>query len=242
MCERVFVSGHDPNLKGNVAEAVIAAEAIKLGLAVSKPLTEHCRYDLIFDLGYRLLRVQCKWAPRRKEVVAVNLAGYRWTPNGQVRSTYTTEEVDAIGVYCEAIDRCYLVPIDLVAGRRAVWLRLTQPKNRQRAGLSWAVDYELRGAVAQLEVASAWQAEGRGFESHQLHSLDERADAVAVGANEFRNRFGWYMQRAAAGESFNVTRRGKPYVRLTPGVEPLPVASPETPPDLTVIRSDEGVA
>jgi prevent-host-death family protein len=36
-----------------------------------------------------------------------------------------------------------------------------------------------------------------------------------VGANEFRNRFGWYMERAAAGEEFHVERRGRPYVRLT---------------------------
>jgi prevent-host-death family protein len=39
---------------------------------------------------------------------------------------------------------------------------------------------------------------------------------VEVGAHEFRNRFGWYMERAAAGEEFLVTRRGKPYVRLVP--------------------------
>jgi prevent-host-death family protein len=38
---------------------------------------------------------------------------------------------------------------------------------------------------------------------------------VVVGANEFRNRFGWYMERAAAGEEFHVERRGRPYVRLT---------------------------
>ncbi|MGH2982462.1 MAG: type II toxin-antitoxin system Phd/YefM family antitoxin [Solirubrobacterales bacterium] len=37
-----------------------------------------------------------------------------------------------------------------------------------------------------------------------------------VGAHEFRNRFGWYMERAAAGEQFLVTRREKPYVRLIP--------------------------
>jgi prevent-host-death family protein len=36
-----------------------------------------------------------------------------------------------------------------------------------------------------------------------------------VGADEFRNRLGWYMERAAAGEVFNVRRRGRPYVRLT---------------------------
>jgi hypothetical protein len=43
----VFVS--DPNHKGNVAEAAIAAAAIKLGVDVIKPLVEHTRYDLIFD-------------------------------------------------------------------------------------------------------------------------------------------------------------------------------------------------
>jgi len=37
---------------------------------------------------------------------------------------------------------------------------------------------------------------------------------TVVGAHEFRNRFGWYMERAAAGEEMRVTRRGRPYVRL----------------------------
>ena len=42
-----------------------------------------------------------------------------------------------------------------------------------------------------------------------------------VGAHDFRNRFGWYMERAAAGEEFLVTRRGKPYVRLLPARDQL---------------------
>ena len=42
-----------------------------------------------------------------------------------------------------------------------------------------------------------------------------------VGAHDFRNRFGWYMERAAAGEEFFVTRRGKPYVRLVPARDQL---------------------
>jgi prevent-host-death family protein len=36
-----------------------------------------------------------------------------------------------------------------------------------------------------------------------------------IGAEEFRNRLGWYMERTAAGEEFHVERRGRPYVRLT---------------------------
>ncbi len=62
-----------PNHKGNVAEAAIAAAAIKLGVDVIKPLVEHTRYDLVFDLRPRLLRVQCKWAPLKGDVVVVQL-------------------------------------------------------------------------------------------------------------------------------------------------------------------------
>ena len=150
-CEHVFVSDLDnPNLKGNVAEAMVAAQAIRLGVEVLKPLTEHARYDLVLDVGSRLHRVQCKWAPCRDEVIRVNLTGSRYTARRRVQTTYSADEVDLIGVYCESVGRCYLIPIELVAERRAVWLRLGAPRNGQRACLNWAADYELPGAIAQL--------------------------------------------------------------------------------------------
>jgi prevent-host-death family protein len=37
-----------------------------------------------------------------------------------------------------------------------------------------------------------------------------------VGAHEFRNHFGYYMERAAAGEEILINRRGKPHARLGP--------------------------
>ena len=37
---------------------------------------------------------------------------------------------------------------------------------------------------------------------------------VTVGAHDFRNHFGYYMERATAGEEIAVTRRGKPTVKL----------------------------
>jgi len=39
---------------------------------------------------------------------------------------------------------------------------------------------------------------------------------TVVGAHEFRNRFGWYMERAAAGEELLVTHRGRPRIRVAP--------------------------
>ena len=37
--------------KGAIAESAIVHAAIKLGIGVSKPLTDGDRYDLIFDFG-----------------------------------------------------------------------------------------------------------------------------------------------------------------------------------------------
>jgi hypothetical protein len=163
MHEHVFV--HGPNQKGNVAEAAIAAAAVKLGIEVLRPQFEHGRYDLVFEIGSRFLRVQCKWArlERGGSVVYVQLAGSRHTPTGYVRTTYSADEIDAVAVYCEELDQCYMLPIDLVAGRNALHLRLTPPRNGQRAALNWAADYRL-GAIAQLgerltgsqEVGSPW--------------------------------------------------------------------------------------
>ena len=45
----------------------------------------------------------------------------------------------------------------------------------------------------------------------------------SLGAHEYRKQLGWYMERAAAGESFLITRRGKPYARLSPTQPPSTV-------------------
>jgi hypothetical protein len=46
--------------KGAIAEQAIALAAMELGIGVFRPLAPE-RYDLIFDLDGRLLRIQCKW-------------------------------------------------------------------------------------------------------------------------------------------------------------------------------------
>jgi hypothetical protein len=139
----------ESTIKGAIAEAAIASAAIELGIYVLRPLVEGRRYDLLFDTGERLLRVQCKWAPKRGNVIVVNLQTHRCTPHGYVRSTYTAEEVDGIAVYCQALKRCFYLPIEKVQRRRVLHLRLAPAANNQAAAINWAADFEL-GAIAQL--------------------------------------------------------------------------------------------
>ena len=43
------------NQKGAIAEAEIAAAAVRTGVPVLRPMAEHGRYDLVFEIGRSLL-------------------------------------------------------------------------------------------------------------------------------------------------------------------------------------------
>lgn len=209
----------DPNHKGNVAELAIATEAARLGLSVLKPLTEHERYDLVLGIGGRLYRVQCKWGKRSRGGVEVRLrSSYHSPTRGYVITTYDESEVDFVAVYCGDLDRCYFLPVELIAGRSVVFLRLDRPRNNQRAALNWAAEYEFPGAVAQLAERSDGirKAEGSNPSSSTLGADAPTPVHEEVGAHLFRNHFGYYMERAAAGNEILIRRRGKPYARLGP--------------------------
>jgi antitoxin (DNA-binding transcriptional repressor) of toxin-antitoxin stability system len=236
------------NDKGNIAEIAIALEAMKLGVEVLKPVAEHGRYDLAFDLGDRILRVQCKTAKRRGEVLVINLVSSWHSPGGYVRNKYEPGEVDLIAAHDHESGACYLLPFDLVSGMTAFQLRLSPPKNGQRASIHFAAEHTLPGAIAQLgervrgthEVAgsspagSTPQADGDGTE-------------ITVGAHQFRNHFGYWMERAAAGDEVLITRRGRRYARLSlpdqqlattdTAPAPEPAADPEESPSGTARTS-----
>jgi prevent-host-death family protein len=211
----VFVM--DSNRKGAIAEAAIELAAVRLGIPVLKPVAEHGRYDLGFEVGDRILRVQCKWGALEEggAVIKVALQTSWLTPAGYVRSPYGPDEIDLVAVYCEPLDRCYLLSSALACGRTAIHLRVAPPRNAQRACINLASDFEFAGAVAQLEEHRHGMAGARGSSP-----LSSTPSAVDVGCHEFRNHFGYYLERAAEGVEVRISRRGRPYARLVPA-EPV---------------------
>ena len=132
--------------KGTVAEAAIAYAALELGISVSKPLGDE-RYDLIFDLRSRLLRVQCKWACRHGDILIVRCYSSRRNGDGLVRRVYRREEVDAFAAYCAELRRCYFLPFDRIPPGGTLQLRLERPRNNQQVGVHWASEYELAATL-----------------------------------------------------------------------------------------------
>ena len=145
----VYVNGLTPNEKGGIAEVEIAAAATRAGYRVSRPIVEGGRYDLIFDSGPELLRVQCKWGRLVDDVIVVRTSTYRHTPRGAVRGVYAPGEIDVFAIYCAETVATYLVPAEVVGSKANLHLRLSTARNNQKIGVTMADDYRL-GAIAQL--------------------------------------------------------------------------------------------
>jgi hypothetical protein len=135
--------------KGIIAETNIAAIALAAGVGVARPLGDQ-RYDLIFDVGDRLLRIQCKWAVRLNDVVVIRCRRVRRGRHGLIRREYLPAEIDAIVGYCAETERSYYLPHHMSVERAAVQLRLAPTLNNQARGINWARDYELGATLARL--------------------------------------------------------------------------------------------
>ena len=56
----------DTTFRGDVAELMTAAELVRRGYIVSRPLTNGAAYDLLVDLGENIVKIQVKRASRTK--------------------------------------------------------------------------------------------------------------------------------------------------------------------------------
>jgi hypothetical protein len=129
-------------LKGDISELRVAIALTEAGYAVSKPLGENQRYDLVADDGMRLLRVQVKSGLIRDGVVVFSCC----STHGHRRTGLTTRpyigQIDLLAVYCGDNGKVYLVP-EAEITRSKSHLRLDPPRNNMVKTIRWASKYEL---------------------------------------------------------------------------------------------------
>jgi hypothetical protein len=138
----------DCKQKGNLTELQCLAAFTELGYTVSIPYGDCARYDFIVDIDNTLYRVQCKTSSLKEEGV-YNFSCRSTSANrsSATSRSYSTEEIDFFATMIEG--KCYLVPVSQT-GNRDKTLRFTIPKNGQKAGVSFAKDYEIETQVAKL--------------------------------------------------------------------------------------------
>ena len=167
--------------KGAIAEATIVAAAIEAGIGVARPFVDE-RYDLIFDLGRCLIRVQCKWASRVGDVIAVPCYSARRCSTGLIKRVYSRTDVDAFAVYCHEPGGCYLIPFGDVPAGGTMQLRLSATRNNQKQGIRWASQFEFAATLGRQQGAIAQLGE-------RLHGMQEVTGSSPVGSTlEFQSR------------------------------------------------------
>jgi PD-(D/E)XK endonuclease len=136
---------------GEISEAVILAEFLKLGIPVLRPWGDNQRYDMVVEVGGQFLRVQCKTAhpvevPRTRGCVRFNARSTNRT-NGA--PTGYRNAADVFAAYAPSTGQVYVIPVDEVP-ETEVWLRVEPARSNQRARIRLAEEHTLAAWAARL--------------------------------------------------------------------------------------------
>lgn len=141
-----------PSEIGERAEIAVMAALACAGKQVLVPFGGHHRFDIAFEEDGCLVKVQCKTGRKRGGVVEFATADKTLGVQRDYR-----EDADLFGVYCHERHEVYLVPVAEVP-RRGASLRLTPPRNNQKAGIRMAAQYLIRDGRLPDAVDQALEA------------------------------------------------------------------------------------
>ncbi len=133
------------NYKGKVTELQVLLYITQLGYSVSIPYGDKDRYDQIWDIDGKLLRVQIKTASALDEENSAIQFSCKSTCNGKAH-LYTGKEIDYFATFWD--NKCYLIPVSECSNSKK--LRFFNNKSNQIKGINWAKDYEVEEVLKKL--------------------------------------------------------------------------------------------
>lgn len=123
---------------GDITELEVLTYITKLGYQVSVPFGDRERYDQIWDIGGRLLRVQIKTAHGCEDWIRFACSSTHRINGKCAKAKYTTEDVDFFATFWDG--KCYIVPVR--DGITDVTIRFSTPINGQKKNIRFAKDCE----------------------------------------------------------------------------------------------------
>ena len=139
--------GRQTSGKGNVSELKVLTAYSAAGFVVAVPFGGGAPYDLIVDLGHRVLKIQVKTGRLRNGCVLFptqRFVGHR----GTQRRRYGDNEFDLFAVFCPDNNEIYVVPMlkELTEGR----LRVCDTRNNQKQKVRWASEFSFENHAMEL--------------------------------------------------------------------------------------------
>lgn len=105
--------------QSNVGLGQAIAYFTGVGYAVSIPLTESQRYDLVVDDGVKLYRVEVKTTKQLNSQLCLVTSGGNQSWTGAVKRI-SEDECDLVFCYSLVTSSGYLFPVEVLAGRSTI--------------------------------------------------------------------------------------------------------------------------
>lgn len=110
------------NQKGNLTELKVMTAAVEMGCTVCVPYGDCDRYDQIWDINGKLLRVQVKTSrPKNEQETGIMFNCYS-VVNGK-KHKYSKKDIDYFATYWNG--ECYLVPVEECSTEKTLWFKLS---------------------------------------------------------------------------------------------------------------------
>lgn len=131
------------NQIGKITELEILTQMIKFGYSVSIPYGDKDRYDQIWDINGKLIRVQIKTSHWKDDTHKAIMLKTRSSSNG-VQHRYSKEEIDYFATFWDG--QIYVIPVEQCSTEKTLWF--DKPKNG--CSVTFAKDYTLQEIIKKL--------------------------------------------------------------------------------------------
>lgn len=131
------------NQKGKLTELQVLTKIIEMGYSVSVPFGNSDRYDQIWDINGKLIRIQIKTSHWKTNEQKAIIFSCKSTVNGK-GIKYSKKDIDYFATFWDG--EVYLIPVEECSTEKTLWFQ--QPNGGH--GFSFAKDYIAQEVLKNL--------------------------------------------------------------------------------------------
>lgn len=149
----------DTKLKGDIAEQAVILQALKNAWGVLRPIGDRLPYDLVLDVGQRMMKIQVKsaWFDEKRQNYVVDNRRTKTNRREMVREKYEQSDFDFAIIYLQEIAVFYIIPVEVFISYSSE-IHLVEAEKRQRKPTS----AQFREAWHLLTISDQTQSTNKG--------------------------------------------------------------------------------
>lgn len=136
---------------GNIGEAKVLSEFVRLGIPVYLPFGDNEKADLIAEFNGKLNKIQVKSSQKiMEDKVKFSLVSSTTHRQNGVKHIYTENEIDYFALYNLERDKVYLISInEEELPKNEITIRFNPPKNKNQFKTFLEEDYLIDKVLSQ---------------------------------------------------------------------------------------------